>query len=280
MNMEPRTLETKAEAALAEAYETVRDTLPGGAGVAKLRTEAFDAFRAKGLPHRRVEEWKYSDLRARLKDVPAFAARRSDTDAKAVLASAGEAYAAVERHRLIIVDGHYHPELSDVTALANEGVTVRSFAEALAADGETLLELPVVARDDAAVGLNAIFCADGLDLVIADGAALTKPLEIVHVSGGEAISTAERVLIRAGAKSEAVILQTFVGGAQGTFSNTLTDIRAGQGAGLTVARLQTEAPGTTHIATATLTLAEAAQVKLICAGIGSGFCPPSGFCGL
>ncbi|MBC01519.1 MAG: Fe-S cluster assembly protein SufD [Rhodobacteraceae bacterium] len=271
MNMEPRTLETKAEAALAEAYETMRDSLPGGAGVAKLRTKAFDAFRAAGLPHRRVEEWKYSDLRARLKDVPAFAARRSEADAKAVLASAGEAYASVERYRLVIVDGHYHPELSDVAALAADGVTVRPFAEALAADGDALLDLPAVARDDAAVGLNAIFCADGLDLAIADNTKLTKPVEIVHVSGAEAASTGERVLIRAGEKSEAVILQTFVGGGEGTFSNTLTDIRAGKGAGLTVARLQAEASGTTHVATATLTLAEEAHAKLICAGIGSGF---------
>jgi Fe-S cluster assembly protein SufD len=32
------------------------------------RAEALEAFRAKGVPHRRIEEWKYSDLRATLDD--------------------------------------------------------------------------------------------------------------------------------------------------------------------------------------------------------------------
>ena len=29
-----------------------------------IRAGAFDAFMAQGLPHRRIEEWKYTDLRA------------------------------------------------------------------------------------------------------------------------------------------------------------------------------------------------------------------------
>ena len=32
------------------------------------RAEALEAYRAKGIPHRRIEEWKYSDLRAALDD--------------------------------------------------------------------------------------------------------------------------------------------------------------------------------------------------------------------
>ena len=32
-------------------------------GLDALRAKAAEAFRAQGVPHRRVEDWKYSDLR-------------------------------------------------------------------------------------------------------------------------------------------------------------------------------------------------------------------------
>ena len=55
-------MKTKAE----QARRTVRGcgrTLPGAGWVTELRKEAIGAFAALGLPHRRIEEWKYTDLR-------------------------------------------------------------------------------------------------------------------------------------------------------------------------------------------------------------------------
>ncbi|WP_067215593.1 Fe-S cluster assembly protein SufD [Stappia indica] len=271
MTIEPRTLDTRAETDLAEAYYRDRDALPGDAAVAEIRKSAFDAFRKSGLPHRRVEEWKYSDLRARLKSVPAFAARSSDDDAKAAVAALDNVYGSAERYRLLIVDGHFHAGLSDVAALAEAGVSVRPLAEALAEEGESLMQLPEIATGDAATGLNAIFCADGLVLSLPEGASLDKPVEIVHALSANAASTSERVIVAAAKGAKATVLETFVGGAEGSFSNTLTDIRAADAAEVTVARLQAEAAGTTHIGTAVVTLGAETQVKLIGAGIGSGF---------
>src|ERR1700679_3292762 len=59
---------TAAETALAEAYGTARVGLPGSAAVASLREAAFKAFVAAGLPHRRVETWHYTDLRALMRE--------------------------------------------------------------------------------------------------------------------------------------------------------------------------------------------------------------------
>ncbi len=62
--------------ALAEAIVMGETVALPGAGVPWLdarRSEAIAAFRAKGVPHRRIEEWKYSDLKAALEaanDVP------------------------------------------------------------------------------------------------------------------------------------------------------------------------------------------------------------------
>ena len=119
-------------------------------------------------------------------------------------------------------------------------MSVRPLAEALAEEGEGLMQLPEIATGDAATDLNAIFCADGLVLSLPEGASLDKPVEIVHALSATAASTSERVIVAAAKGAKATVLETFVGGAEGSFSNTLTDIRAADAAEVTVARLQAE----------------------------------------
>src|SRR2546423_7498735 len=131
MNAEVRLLKTAAETALAESFAVARRALPGAAAVASLREEAFRRFETQGLPHRRVEEWKYTDLRALMReakplaDVPDAAAKARAKDAGAMLAS-------IEARRVVFVDGVFVPELSDLAGLES-GLTIRSMAQALAA---------------------------------------------------------------------------------------------------------------------------------------------------
>ena len=68
MNVELRASKTPAEQALSAAFAAARNTLPGKGAVAALREDAFRRFDARGLPHRRVEEWKYTDLRALMRE--------------------------------------------------------------------------------------------------------------------------------------------------------------------------------------------------------------------
>lgn len=55
-------MKTKAETALTENFSGVADALPGGADVKAARAQAIGRFAANGLPHRRIEEWKYADI--------------------------------------------------------------------------------------------------------------------------------------------------------------------------------------------------------------------------
>jgi Fe-S cluster assembly protein SufD len=64
MTAQPRTIRTEAEQGLLDNFERLHDALPGGSLVRARRQAAIAFFRDKGLPHRRVEEWKYTDLRA------------------------------------------------------------------------------------------------------------------------------------------------------------------------------------------------------------------------
>ena len=51
-------LNTKAEQAILQTFEAHSGRLPGGPPVQALRRAAIGAFASKGLPSRRVEEWK------------------------------------------------------------------------------------------------------------------------------------------------------------------------------------------------------------------------------
>src|SRR5512139_3293322 len=121
-------IRTPAEQALVAAYDGARGKLPGQGAVASLREDAFKRFDAKGLPTRRVEEWKYTDLRTGLREALPLAAV-PDTAAKANAKDAGAVFAALKPRKLTFVDGAFVPELSDLSQEA--GLSIGSMAEAL-----------------------------------------------------------------------------------------------------------------------------------------------------
>ena len=55
--------------AVSDSFAVARDRLPGTGSVAEARNAAFEAYDSVGLPHRRIEDWKYTDLRALMREV-------------------------------------------------------------------------------------------------------------------------------------------------------------------------------------------------------------------
>jgi Fe-S cluster assembly protein SufD len=147
-------MKTAAETALANAYTEARAHLPGGDAIAAQRAAAFDIFAKQGLPHRRVEDWKYTDLRALMRDAKPLA-NPPDAAAKARARTAGSLLGDVECRRIVFVDGAFVPELSDTAAL-EAGLTVGSLAAALADGDPTLAEKlgKLAPASDVAVALN------------------------------------------------------------------------------------------------------------------------------
>src|SRR5262249_43015922 len=131
MNAEVRPIKTAAETALATNFAAVKRALPGAAAVGALREDAFRRFETEGLPHRRLEERKYTDLRALMREarrvggVPEAAAMSGAKDVLAQLPATGA-------RRVVFVDGAFVPELSDLARLET-GLTMSSMGQALAA---------------------------------------------------------------------------------------------------------------------------------------------------
>jgi Fe-S cluster assembly protein SufD len=207
MNADVRAMKTPAEQALSAAYAAARGTLPGKGAVATLRADAFKRFEARGLPHRRVEEWKYTDLRALMREAYPLAPV-PDAAAKARAKDAGKILQGVDCRRLVFVDGSFAPELSDLKPEA--GLTIGSLADALA-KGDALVGAhvgKVFATDDVAVALNTALMGDGAVIRIAEGAALQRPIHLVFASGSDTPSAAfVRSLVVVGKGAQATIVE-------------------------------------------------------------------------
>jgi Fe-S cluster assembly protein SufD len=82
MNAGIRPVRTQAELGLVDVYTRSRQGLPGGSDIAAVRAAAFNHFALAGLPHPRVEAWRYTDLRRLMRDAKPLAAS-PDAAAKA-----------------------------------------------------------------------------------------------------------------------------------------------------------------------------------------------------
>src|SRR5262245_53457111 len=120
-------IKSAAEQQLEAQWQEARARLPGPA---TLRRSAFEQFLKVGLPNRRVEEWKYTDLRALMRDAKPLAGA-PDAAAKARAKQAGRLLADIDCRRLVFVDGAFAKDVSDLAGLPT-GLTVTSMAEALA----------------------------------------------------------------------------------------------------------------------------------------------------
>jgi len=164
-------LRTDAEQAIARVYQA---SLTSDHAIDDRRAEAFAAFDAVGLPHRRVEEYKYTDLKALVRAFNPLAAPTSADDLATVPRAGDDAYA------LYIVDGIYRAEL---TSQLPDGITVESLSGALGSgsvDLPALVEGPAIAANDAIIALNAALMTDGIVIEIGEGVTLDKPVHLVH----------------------------------------------------------------------------------------------------
>jgi Fe-S cluster assembly protein SufD len=195
MGAELKIIRTAAEQALIERFPAAKASLPGGGEVVRLRDAAFDLIAKRGLPHRRVEEWKYTDLRALMRAAAPLAEKPSAETVALALSSAG-AFADADVTRISFVNGHFAPDASDREA--PEGVEIIGLPQALAAGHPLLSELGAIApaRENAAYAINTAFMNDGAVIRIAAGTALAQPLHLRFVnSGDQAFATASRVLV-------------------------------------------------------------------------------------
>jgi Fe-S cluster assembly protein SufD len=227
---------TQAESDLFDRFERAKDDLPGSVAVAALREAALNQVREKGLPHRRVEEYKYSDLRAFLKSAAPLAEVADISAAKAVLV-AQDTFGELDRYKVVLANGTYLEDLSDAAALASEGATVTCMSEALSGKHSAqLLGSPKAGPNDGVIALNTAFVQGGVVIEVKAGATLSKPVELIHVatSAGAQV-TRNKIVLGKGAKLR--LLESFVGDTGEGELNAVFDYDVADNSSLAATRL-------------------------------------------
>ena len=245
-------IKTKAEQQLATQFEAAAPQLPGGGWVPAARRAAFARFAAEGLPHRRLEAWKYTDLRASIKDVPAPAPRlsvRPKLQPDKLLAALGPELAGLLAHRFIFVNGMFVQPAAPEDHEAGSFYEYHTLAEAL-----DLKRYEWMTRDfEASSGtaaLNAAFVTDGILLRVIAAIAPSVPIHLVFLADSaepEAVATRNLIRFEKGARATLIESHVAVPGAVARQANAMTYLHLHDGADVEHIKLLAEGPQATHL---------------------------------
>ena len=184
-------------------------------------------------------------------------AQAPDASAKAAAKSAGAILAGLKAHRLVIVDGCFVPELSD---MAISGVTVTPFATAVANGADELLNGD---NSDTVLALNTALATDGAVIRVKSGTVVDRPIQLVFVhSAGKATAVFARshVIVEPGAT--VTLVESHEGPDKLDYQiNTALDLEVGSGAKVDHIKVTCEGDAALHLATLNATVREAAELR-------------------
>jgi len=255
-----KVMKTAAETALAHVYAEARSRLPGDDAIAAQRAAAFDVFAREGLPHRRVEDWKYTDLRALMRDAKPLATP-PDAQTKARGKTAGALLGDVECRRLVFVDGAFVPELSDTAAL-EAGLTVDSLAAVLADnDVDLAAHLGKLApSSDVAVALNTALMGDGAVIRIGAGATIERPLHLIFAASEKPAASFVRSLVVVEKGARVMLIESHEGPAGSEYQvNAALELFVGDEAHVDHVKIIGEGADALHVSTLTAAIGARAR---------------------
>lgn len=238
-----------------ERFEQFQKGAAGGepSWLQAIRKDGIARFAETGFPALKDEDWRFTNVApiARMPFNPVFEPVNHDLNGDFL---AGLAFSRLTGSRLVFVDGHLAPELSQVSKSLAAGVRVLSLAGALEQDLPGLeqhLAKHVQAGSNAFASLNAAFFTDGAFIHVPAGVAVSEPIQILHVSTARANAASHpRHMVIAEAGSRVTVLETWVSaGAGAHLTNAAIELVIGEGAHVEHCRFQDEGANAYHIST-------------------------------
>ncbi|MEH6308080.1 Fe-S cluster assembly protein SufD [Olivibacter sp. CPCC 100613] len=209
-----------------------------------LRQEAFVRFKELGFPSVKTEDWKYTNLQSLINQHYLLndAIPGKDVDINKAVIKGLEAY------RLVLVNGRYRKDLSDVITEPGvfvspiEEVTTNELFSAHFAKYADKTENPLVA-------LNTALHEGGLYIHVGKKVVLKKSIHIVHVvSSSEAIFNQTRNLFIFDVNAEVEIIESFITNDKGiSLNNTVSEVVLNENARLQHYYLQTADEGARYL---------------------------------
>ena len=236
-----------------EQYRAVESHLPGGSlpWLEKMRKGGLERFAGLGLPTPRQEAWRYTSLKGLSKEKfhldPRIEPMTAIDKAPSLLPMEEGC------HRLVFVNGRFHPALSTLESLP-EGATLETFARAIDSHPQLLEEhlgKHTSQIPQSLAALNSALMTDGVVLHLRSGVRLVEPIEIIHLGGTHAgLSFHPRNLFVLEKGSQATVIEHHRGlGSASSLSNSLTEVELKEGSLLRHYKLQNDGLGTYNFST-------------------------------
>ncbi len=225
------------------------DNLPDGFD--DIRKQAANAVAKSGLPNRRVEEWKWTDLR-RIVDQAYPPAIGGDVAAEKLdELSALSPFGNIVGSRIVFVNGVFDETRSQLPK--NISISMLASADKV---GFSLRDGDVI---DA---LNLAYASDGVIINVAKGVKVEKPVELVFLTAPDQPATiTTRNVIRLEEGAELTLLETHAGHNEAYVTNCVTEISIADNATLNRVRLQEDGENAIHLSNTAANLGQEANLR-------------------
>jgi Fe-S cluster assembly protein SufD len=213
--------------------------------LAALRSAAMARFAERGFPSTRDEAWRHTNVSPLVRTTFHPAEFDLKVDDPAPLPG-------FPGPRAVFMNGRFSAERSSLTSLP-PGVEIASLRELLARAPERLEGFlgRFAGVGSAFADLNMGFVEDGAVVFLAEGVVVAEPIELAFLSAnpvGPPSVSYPRVLVVAGARSEARVVERYAGPeGQVYFTNAVSEIEVGAGASIDHYTLQRQSGAAFHV---------------------------------
>ncbi|MGE0362716.1 MAG: Fe-S cluster assembly protein SufD [Vicinamibacterales bacterium] len=214
--------------------------------LAEHRRAALEAFERHGFPTTREEAWRFTNIGPIAGTT--FALAPPEAEGAEALVAAHELRESAAT--AVVVNGCFDEQLS--SSALPLGVVVDGLAGSFEQDDSTAREAVTALATDGLpfATLNAAFLEDGVHVVIPEGAVLTAPIHVLLATlpEDEPVMAHPRLIIEAGAQSQASVIVSFVGPDDAVYlTNAVTQVRLDDGAVLELVIDQRESAAAYHV---------------------------------
>ncbi|MFP4619883.1 MAG: Fe-S cluster assembly protein SufD [Bacteroidales bacterium] len=231
-----------------ENLEYLKDGLP--TYINDKREEAIQNFQKNGIPHNKVEKYKYTDLN------PAFDRHyRSYIRPKMIDFNLNDIFRCdvpeLDTYVVLLLNGWFYENKTPRKQLPN-GVIISSFREAANKYPDIIkahYNRYADSEIDGLTALNTAFAQDGVFLYIPKGKAMDKPVQIINLLLDEEDGMAQHrnlFVIEESGEAQIIVCDHTLS-EKNFLTNSVTEIFVGQNAHLHFDRIQNEHNGSTQI---------------------------------
>ncbi len=238
----------------------------GDTSFSAARGTATSLIEEKGLPSRKNEEYKYTNISKILeRNFGEFAGNiESATDLKSLIPTLSE-------NQLVFVNGVYTEDLSNYQLPV--GITIDKLEE-----NSSAIASGVDKNSDEFLLLNTSNLSTGVVIKIAKSTVIESPLVLIHItdsSKNQAVAH-PRVVIKAAQHTQATIAELFIGNAcppnwRGdslSFTNAVTEISCAADSVVSYVKIGNESPNQLHVGNTRVEVAEKSVFNAVTVNFG------------